>query len=222
MKKEVNIPAPTIMPKDAMIREDKLSLVNFINSYYIYRDIELCDNVKKILIIGPGQGLDTEVLKWKGYKVTTLDIDNAFNPDIMGSVHQLDMFKDKQFDVVVASHVLEHLAIPYLNNSLEEMARVGRYSIVYLPVYGRHFQGRVKMDVKGIDLSIIFDLFNYFHKPDGVTARYCQGQHFWEVGMRGFRVKDLKERFGQYFEILDDYRNKDWLPSYNFVLQSKL
>jgi len=39
--------------------------------------------------------------------------------------------------------------------------------------------------------------------------------------MREFRVKDLKERFGRYFEILDDYRNKDWLPSYNFVLRSK-
>ena len=36
----INIPKPTIMPKDALIRENKLSLVNFINSYYIYRDIK--------------------------------------------------------------------------------------------------------------------------------------------------------------------------------------
>ena len=217
----MNIPKPTKMPSNAMIREDRLSLVNFINSYYIYRDITRCTGVRKILIIGPGQGLDTEILKCRGFDVTTLDIDDAFSPDVLGSIHKLDMFEDKQFDLIVASHVLEHLAITYLDQSLKEMARVSKYSVVYLPVHGRHFQGRVKMDVKGIDLSYIFDLFNYFHKPDGVTPRYCQGQHFWEVGMRGFRVKDLKERFGRYFEILDDYRNKDWLPSYNFVLRSK-
>lgn len=221
MLKNNNIPKPTKMPDNATIREGKLNLVNFINSYYVYRDMENLGNVKSILIIGPGQGLDTAILKWKGYEVTTLDIDDAFLPDIIGSVHDLNMFKNTQFDVVIASHVLEHLAVAYLDKSLEELSRVAKYAIVYLPVHGRHFQGRLKMDIKGIDLSCIFDLFNYFHKPDGVTPRYCQGQHFWEIGMRGFRVKDLKNRFSQYFEVINDYRNKDWVPSYNFVMRSR-
>lgn len=219
--KNYDIPKPSKMPDNATIRKGKLNLVNFINSYYTYRDVENLGNVNSILIIGPGQGLDTEILKWKGYEVTTLDIDDAFSPDIIGSVHDLNMFKNTQFDVVIASHVLEHLAVAYLDKSLEELSRVAKYAIVYLPVHGRHFQGRLKMDIKGIDLSCIVDLFNYFHKPDGVTPRYCQGQHFWEIGMKGFGVKDLKSRFSQYFEVINDYRNKDWLPSYNFVMRSK-
>lgn len=216
----IDIPKPTIMPSDAMIREDKLHLVNFINSYYIYRDIENLENVKSVLIIGPGQGLDTAILKWKGYDIVTLDIDGSFSPDIVGSVHSLDNIKDNQFDVVIASHVLEHLAVAYLDKSLSELARVAKYAIVYLPFHGRHFQARLKMDIKGIDISFIFDLFNYFHKPDGITPRYCQGQHFWELGMRGFRVRDINERLSKHFKIIKSYRNKDWNPSHNFICKS--
>jgi predicted SAM-dependent methyltransferase len=132
----------------------------------------------------------------------------------------LSMFGDCCFDVVIVSHVLEHLAVDYLDRSLSELARVGRYCLIYLPAAGRHFQFRLKMDIKGIDISFMFDLFNYFHKPDGVTPRYCQGQHYWEIGMRGFRVKQITQRLSKYFKVLSRYRNKDWAPSYNFVLRS--
>lgn len=214
------IPAPSVMPIDRETWAGELHLSNFVNTYYQYHDLRLCGNVKKILIIGPGQGLDTQVLKWREYEVTTFDIDETFNPDVIGSVHDLSMFDDSSFDVVIASHVLEHLAVPYLDRCLSELARVGKYCLIYLPVAGRHFQLRLKMSFKGIDLSFIFDLFNFFHKPDGVTPRYCLGQHYWEIGMRGFRIADLVRRFEKQFEINQHYRNRDWNPSYNFVLKS--
>ena len=221
-KKSMNkdIPTPTVMPVDREKWAGELHLSNFVNTYYQYRDLQLCGDVKKILIIGPGQGLDTQVLKWRKYEVTTFDIDETFNPDVIGSVHDLSMFDDGSFDVVIASHVLEHLAVPYLDRCLEELARVSRYSLIYLPVAGRHFQWRLKMDLKGIDLSCIFDLFNYFHRPDGITPRYCSGQHYWEIGMKGYRVKDMTRRLSKYFKVLSNYRNKDWSPSHNFILKS--
>lgn len=218
MRKE--IPAPSVMPVDREVWAGELHLSNFINTYYQYRDMQFCGDVKKLLIIGPGQGLDTLVSIWRGYEVTTFDIDETFNPDVLGSAHDLSMFETGSFDVVIASHVLEHLAVPYLDRCLSELARVGRYSILYLPVAGRHFQFRLKMDIKGFDFSCIFDLFNYFHKPDGITRRYCGGQHYWEIGMRGFRVREMIRRFSINFRVLSVYRNKDWLPSYNFILES--
>lgn len=67
----------------------------------------------------------------------------------------------------------------------------------------------------------MFDQFNYVHKPDGVTARYCQGQHYWEMGMRGFTKRVLREKFEKNFNVVASYRNKDWLSSYNWILKSK-
>lgn len=218
---ETPIPQPAVMPIDSEEWVKQLNLCNFVNSYYQFRDLEFCGEAKNVLIIGPGQGLDAHILKWRGYDVTTLDIDGTFNPDIIASAHDLSMFKDHQFDVVIASHVLEHLPVPFLDQCLAEFSRVSTYSIIYLPVAGRHFQGRLKMDLKGIDISLIFDLFNWFHKPDGVTARYCEGQHYWELGMRGFRKSDLEGRFNKNFETMLSYRNSDWNPSHNFVLKSK-
>jgi SAM-dependent methyltransferase len=200
----------------------ELNLSNFVNSFYQFRDLQRFPDCRRVLIIGPGQGLDTLVLTWRGYEVTTFDIDETFKPDVIGSVHDLGMFGKGEFDAVIASHVLEHLAEPYLDQSLRELARVARHALVYLPVTGRHVQLRFVPGFKGWDLSVVFNLFNYFAKPDGLTPRYMSGQHFWEIGRRGYRVKDVVKRMSRVFEIVAIYRNRDWLPSQNFVLRSKL
>jgi hypothetical protein len=219
---ESTAPQPTVMPVDREAWRKEIHLSNFVNAAYQYRDLQSCgEDVRKVLIIGPGQGLDTHVLRWLGYEVTTFDIDETFSPDHIGSVHRMTLFADRQFDAVIASHVLEHLAVPFLDAAIGELARVGRYALVYLPVAGRHMQLRFIPGVRAIDLSFHFDFLNWFRKPDGVTPRYMGGQHFWEIGMRGFGVKDVSRRFAAHFEILSAYRNRDWLPSQNFVLKSK-
>jgi hypothetical protein len=215
------VPQPAVMPVDREAWAQQLNLSNFINSYYQFRDLRSLPNCRTVLIVGPGQGLDTQVLRWRGYDVTTFDIDDTFKPDHIGSVHDMAMFADGRFDAVIASHVLEHLAEPYLDRALAEIARVGVYALIYLPVAGRHAQARFSPGFRGIDLSFILDLFNYFHRPSGVVARYCERQHFWEVGMRGFRVRDVAARMSRYFEVMQVYRNRDWNPSQNFVLRSR-
>lgn len=86
-------------------------------------------------------------------------------------------------------------------------------------IIGRHAQVRVQLGFK--DWDVIFDLFNHFERCDGLTARFMSTQHFWEVGRRGFRVRTLARRLHPLFDILDRYRNRDWLPRYNFVLRSR-
>ncbi|HSV98641.1 MAG TPA: methyltransferase domain-containing protein [Sedimentisphaerales bacterium] len=212
---------PGLMPLDRQAWYLEIHLSNFVNSYCQYRDIQLCRDVRKILEVGCGQGLSTQVLRWKGYEVTTLDVDETFRPDHVGSIHDMACFDDRQFDVLIASHVLEHLPVSLLNESLREMARVARYALVYLPIAGtHHFQIRLLPGFHGLDFTFHFDFYNYFETPTGVEPRYCQGQHYWEVGYRGFRPKDLVTRFSPYFAVLKRYRNRDWNPSYNFILQA--
>jgi len=219
LQNEAPIPAP--MPVDRQEWAAQLNLSNFVNSYYQYRDLQSIKGCRKVLIVGPGQGLDTEILKWRGYEVQTFDIDETFHPDHIGSVHDLSRFADEQFDAIIASHVLEHLPVAFLDSALKEISRVGRHALIYLPVHGRHMQLRLMPGLKGIDFSFILDVFNYFERPDGVVPRYMADMHYWEVGMRGWRVRDLKKMLMRYFQIHASYRNRDWLPSYNFVLKSK-
>ena len=214
-------PSPHVMPVDPLKWGSELSLSNFINSYYQFRDVSNLEKIKKILIIGPGQGLDTLVFRWRGFNVTTFDLDESYKPDILGSVHDLSVFRDAEFDVAIASHVLEHLPVELLDSAISELSRVANYSIVYLPVAGRHSQVRVDLGIKGVIFDFIADIFNWFERPDGVTPNYCSGMHYWEIGLRGFKIKDLKKRFSLNFRILLSYRNRDWNPSYNFVLKSK-
>jgi hypothetical protein len=216
------VPEPSRMPVDPVHWGSQLHLSNFINAYYQYRDLQGLGTVKSVLIVGPGQGLGANVLKWRGYEVTTLDIDDAFRPDFTGSVHEMKMFGDGRFDAVIASHVLEHLPVPFLDPALGEIARVGRHALIYLPVRGRHVQLRFLPAFRDLDLSLILDVFNRLEKPDGITPRYMAGQHFWEVGMRGFRVKDLVARMSKHFRVISVYRNRDWNPSQNFVLKSRV
>ena len=110
--KRADSPAPAVMPVDREAWRNQLHLSNFVNAYYHYRDLQRFPTCRRVLIVGPGQGLQTEVLKWRGYEVTTLDIDETFKPDEVGSVSDMNMFRDGAFDAAVASHVLEHLPNP--------------------------------------------------------------------------------------------------------------
>lgn len=215
------IPAPAPMDLDRDAWMNNVNLPDFANCYCHYRDLQRLPSCRRVLIVGPGRGLATVMLRWAKYEVTTLDIDPAFEPDYVGSVHDMNMFTDGRFDAVVASHVLEHLAEPYLDPSLEELARVARYALIYLPVYGRHVHFRLKPGIKSWDWSLVFDVFNFLHKPDGVTPRYQQKQHYWEVGMRGFTAGKMIQRLQRCFSVLFAYRNLDWLYSQNYVLESK-
>ena len=169
-----------------------LDLSNFINTYYQYRDISRLKKCGRILIVGPGQGLDTAVLKWRGYDVTTFDIDNTFHPDILGSIHDLSMIADQSYDFITASHVLEHLPVRYLDDCIKEMSRVAKYALI-----------------------------NWLRRPSGERLEFMSGQHYWEVGLTGFSKQRILQRMEKHFSVVDVYRNTDWTPSMNFVLKSK-
>jgi hypothetical protein len=34
-------------------------------------------------------------------------------------------------------------------------------------------------------------------------------------------VREVRDRIARHFEIVDAYRNRDWTPSYNFLLRSR-
>jgi len=222
MSKDANIGVrPTVMPVDREHWKRELGLSNFLNAYAIFRDISTLPDCRKILNIGPGQGLDVEVMKWRGYEVTTIDIDPVFSPDVVGSVNDMKMFENKQFDIVIASHVLEHLPPKYLDSAISEISRTGRYALIYLPCSGIFLKLSIETNFRGLKATIIASIARIFSKPDKQRPKYMEGQHYWEVGVKGFTKIDLLERFREHFSVRKAYRNKLWPQSMNYVLKSK-
>jgi 2-polyprenyl-3-methyl-5-hydroxy-6-metoxy-1,4-benzoquinol methylase len=90
-------------------------------SFWHQLDETLSFEPDTVLEIGPGDGLVTNQLRRAGLEVTTLDLDPALNPDVVGSASELP-FADRSFDVVVCCEVLEHL--PF-DESRQAMAQIG-------------------------------------------------------------------------------------------------
>jgi hypothetical protein len=213
------IAKPSTMPIDRIAWSKRIGIVNFINSYYQLRDTESFKKNKKILIIGPGQGLDKVILSWRGFEITTFDIDDTFKPDFIGSVHNMSAFHDGDFDVAIASHVLEHLPLEYFQTCLSEIARVSRNALIYLPVNG--LSALFHFEVGIWQFSYLYDVCKWWKKPDSLKPSFMSGQHYWEIGVGGCSKSIIKKKIEREFMIKSMYRNHDWRPSMNFVLTSR-
>jgi predicted SAM-dependent methyltransferase len=199
----------------------QLHFSNFANAFAQYDDVTSLGAVSRILIIGPGQGLDCAIFRWRDYEVVTFDVDDRLSPDVMGSVHDLSMFADKSFDVVIASHVLEHVPPSYLDTAIAELSRVAHHALIYLPLAGRTASLRLVPGLRGWDWTLAVRLFNPFRKPDPNHPVFCQGQHFWEIGRPGYSRRQIAQRLLRKFQIRKVYRNPDWLVSLNYVLSAR-
>lgn len=63
----------------------------------------------KVLEIGPGPKPQAQLI-WKDAEITTFDVDANYKPDILGDARNLVRdLEGRKFDVIFASHMLEHV-----------------------------------------------------------------------------------------------------------------
>lgn len=171
-------------------------------SYYYQLKLLLEGGPKNVLEIGVGDKvLKNYLIENTDIKYTAIDIDKDLKPDVVGDVRHLP-FADNSFDTVCAFEVLEHIPFESFEQALKEMKRVSKKNVlISLPHFGPPIQLYVKLP---------FIKFSFSFKIPVHKRHIFNGQHYWEIGKKGYSLKKIKKIMGSIFVI-----KKDFIPFTN-------
>jgi hypothetical protein len=169
-----------------------------------------------VIEVGVGAGVLQFLLERAGVDVRTLDFDEDLNPDIVGSVTDIPE-PTNSVDAVVGFQVLEHLPFEKFVPSLREMKRVAEnYVMISLPDVSRYYRFDNWFPVLG---HVKFELRVPRINP---PEHEYDGQHYWEMGKKGYSTERVKENIQTAdLQIEDSYRPWEYGYHHFFVLEAK-
>ncbi|WP_224086887.1 class I SAM-dependent methyltransferase [Nostoc sp. MS1] len=175
-----------------------ITSLNLRNSEYLSRDrfisyhhqlrliLNLGKQIKDILEIGIFNSIMTDLLRNKGYKVTTADIDSNLEPDILLDLTSDFYIEKDRYDAIVLFQVLEHLPYEQSEQALKKLAEATKkYLIVSLPYNSEFFAIQVKFSFTKRSRYLLINLPKFWsNKPK-------TDEHFWEIGLKGYPKKRI-------------------------------
>lgn len=200
--------------KDHYFTRSYFNKERWISYWYQIESVLPC-SVHTLLEIGPGDHTVSETLEKRGIAVTTVDIAKDLSPNIAASITELP-FREDSFDAVLAAEVLEHIRFRDLPRALEEIYRVTkRFAFFSLPHAGIVFSFGFKLPLlRRSDYIWKLPLFWKKHQ--------FQGEHYWELGKRGFSLARIKKLFrAQGFVICETRLSADDPAHYFFILEKQ-
>lgn len=138
-----------------------------------------------VLEVGGGPGILKSILTIKEVRVTSVDIAEDLNPDVVASVTDLP-FNDESFDVSCAFEVLEHIEFRFFVKSLSELSRVARVAVVISIPDARFFYPQI--------LSIPYVGKKCFLLPrpfKKLRTLKDEKEHKWEIN-RGVSLRTIE------------------------------
>lgn len=175
---------------------------------------------KRVLEIGPGNNIVTDILRSIGHEVETLDIDSRTKPDHVGSITDEALIQklSHKFDLILACEIFEHLryedflkAIGLLKAALPVMVM----SLPYTEINSKFFH----FDLKIPGLNRIDRTMKVSYRP---VEHEFNGEHYWEIGARSYplaRIAADIENSG--WKIRKRFLNPDNPYHYFFVLKNE-
>ena len=185
----------------------------FASYHYQLREV-LALNPSSVLEVGVGDGVFGCYLKNQtAIRYTALDVAEDLHPDVVGDIKDMPC-ADGSHDVVCAFQVLEHLPWEEVPRALAEMARVTRTHVVLsVP----HFAPQLKFLLK---IPLVPELRVAVKIPFPRTHRF-DGEHYWELGKRGYPVRRFRALLGRYGSITREFVPFEYQYHWFFVLEKK-
>lgn len=173
-------------------------------------------NPTNLLEIGLGNGLVSNYLKERGFKITTCDIDKDLNPDYIASVTNLP-FKKYQFDFVLCAQVLEHLPFKDFTKALTSLNKVTKkWVLITLPDWS------VTDLFFGIKIIPFIPKWTKTVKIRLPITHQFNKEHYWEIGKKGYSLEKIRMLIRESgFNIEEEY-NPEENPYHRFFLLSKV
>ena len=185
-------------------------------SYWYQIESVLKLSPRTLLEIGPGDQTVSHILEKRRIEVTTVDIASDLGARIKASVTELP-FVDNSFDGVLAAEVLEHIRFEDVPQAVQEIYRVAkRFAVISLPHAGIVFSF-------GFKLPLLSRLDYIWKLPFLWKKHQFQGEHYWELGKRGYSVSRIKKLFKTSgFAICGARLYADDPAHYFFILEKRL
>jgi ubiquinone/menaquinone biosynthesis C-methylase UbiE len=167
--------------------------------YYVQIKKALSLKPKKILEIGPGDG----IFGWYMEK-NFVDYTSADHADDISSNVKVNLgfetlpFPDNSFDLVCAFQVLEHIPFEKVPFALSEIHRVTKKFVMFdIPQYGLHVQFLCKFPLlRRLAYHAVIP-WPKEHKFDGF--------HYWEIGKKGYSPSLVRTEMKKRFSICDEF-----------------
>jgi len=185
------------LPKKFYFSEKYLSTKRWLSYWHQIKEV-LNLAPQSVLEIGVGNKIVSNFIRIQNINIKTIDVNLKLEPDFVGSVLDLP-FKNNEFDVVLCAEVLEHLPFEKFRKALEEINRVSKKHVVLsLPHWGISLYFGIKLPLlKKLEIFIKLPFYKK-HK--------FMGEHYWEIGKRGYPLRKIKGLIKQAgLEILKDY-----------------
>lgn len=165
--------------------------------YHQLREVLSCDP-KSVLEVGGGDGvLESYIKKNTGVSYTSVDIAEDLKPDVVAPVDLLP-FPDNSFDVVCAFEVLEHIPFEKFEKALGELLRVSKkWVIISIPHFGPPVAFSLKVP--------FFPEIKFLIKVPFPKKHVFNGQHYWELGKRGYGQRMFRRMLRKHFRIIKDF-----------------
>ena len=169
----------------------------FVSYYWQLKEV-LALQPLSVLEVGAGDRVFGNFIKNNtGVAYTCVDIAEDLRPDVVGSVLSLP-FADKSHDVVCAFEVLEHLPFEQFDKALTELVRVARTHVaISIPHFGPMFSFSLKVPLLP-QIRLAFKI--PFPKRHAFN-----GQHYWELGKRGYTASLIRQKLSVHGDIVRDF-----------------
>ncbi len=155
---------------------------------------------ENVLEIGVGRGFVAEYLKKYGFDVTTVDLKEWTNPDVIANILKLP-FAEESFDVVGAFQILEHLPFEKFEEVISELYYVCRDHVV-ISVADVRFYFKIDIEfIKFVDseklLTLPLNKFLFASKLNKILGSLEDPKtksHYWEIGRKDYPMWRIKEK----------------------------